>query len=203
MRKCINIFLLSCIAISITLFSYGCSNIPKKTLREPYPGFVWKDFSGAGLTLRVQENSNIKFVSNSNTIFIQRYDANNKEILSPVIKVYTLKNNSIDSLLSSLSATNYLNIDSSWYALENCEFFKFKQDNDAEKYILKPKGNAEVEMNKLSPKEPIPYTCGGFGVGNSGTRYFIVFKNFPSKAIFVEIEQEAPLFDEESIKFIN
>lgn len=102
-----------------------------------------------------------------------------------------------------MSATNYLNIDSSWYAIENCEFFKFKQDNDAEKYILKPKGNAEVEMNKLSPKEPIPYTCGGYGVGNSGTRYFIVFKNFPNKAIFVEIGQEAPLFDEESIKFIN
>lgn len=203
MRKCIHIFLLSCIAISVSLFSCGCSNMPKKTLREPYSGFVWKDFSGAGLTLRVQENSNIKFVSNSNTIFIQRNDTNNKEILYPVIKVYTLKNNSIDSLLSSLSATNYLNIDSSWYALENCEFFKFKQDNDAEKYILKPKGNAEVEMNKLSPKEPIPYTCGGYGVGNSGTRYFIVFKKFPSKAIFVEIGQEAPLFDEESIKFIN
>lgn len=203
MSKHMNAFFVSLIFICLSILCCSCTNTQNFSNREPYPGFVWKDFSGAGLSLRVQENSSIKFVSNSDTVFIQTYDTSKKEILQPVIKVYTIKNNDINSLLSILTPVNHLNIDSTWYNIDNCEFFKFKQDNDSEKYILKPKGNAEVEMNKLSPKEPIPYTCGGFGVGNSGSRYFIVFKSFPSKAVFVEIGQEAPLFDEESIKFLK
>lgn len=203
MTKGINTLLDGFIVICIGLFCCSCTNTQNFSNREPYPGFVWKDFSGAGLKMRVQENSSIKFTSNSDTVFIQQYSASKKEILQPVIKVYKLKNNNINSLLSILNPVNPFNIDRSWYDLNNCEFFKFKQDKDTEKYILKPKGDAESEMNKLSPQEPIPHTCGGFGVGNSGARYFIIFKKSPSKAVFVEIGQDAPLFDEESIKFID
>lgn len=200
MKKYINILLFSLICITASLFCCSCTQT-KNILREPYPGFTWKDFSGAGLTLKVQENSSIKFTSDSDTIYIKKYVDNKQPILSPVIKVYTLKNNDINTLLSSLKPNNDFNINNSWYKLNNCEFIKIKQANSAiQKYILTPKGNAKIEMDNLSPKEPIPHTCGGYGVGNSGTRYFVTFNDLPEKAVFVEIGQDMPLFDENSIK---
>ena len=200
MKNYINRLLMIFIFIGITTFCCSCTQT-KSTLREPYPGFIWKDFSGAGLTLKVQENSSIKFTSDSDTIYIKKYTDNKQPILSPVIRVYTIENNDINSLLSTLTPNNELNITSSWYKLNNCEFIKIKQDNNAlQKYILTPKGDAKIEMDNLSTKEPIPYTCGGYGVGNSGARYFVTFNDFPEKAIFVEIGQDMPLFDENSIK---
>ena len=199
MKKHFSILLFSLIYITAALLFCGCSQV--KNMREAYPGFVWKDFSGAGLTLKVQENSSIKFASNSDTIYIKKYANNKQPILNPVIRVYTLKNNDINSLLSMLNPKNEFNITNSWYKINNCEFIKVKQDNNTfQKYILIPKGKAKIEMDNLSPKEPIPHTCGGYGVGNSGTRYFVTFNNFPQKAVFVEIGQDMPLFDENSIK---
>ena len=199
MKKYFNI-LLSGLCIVTSLLCCSCIQA-KSDLREPYSGFIWKDFSGAGLTLKVQENSSIKFTSDSDTIYIKRYIDNKKPILSPVIKVYTLKNNDINSLLLMLTPKNEFNITNSWYKLNNCEFIKIKQDNGAiQKYVLIPKGDAKIEMDNLSPKEPIPYTCGGYGVGNSGARYFVIFNDFPKKAVFVEIGQDMPLFDENFIK---
>lgn len=48
-------------------------------------------------------------------------------------------------------------------------------------------------------EEPVPSTCSGWGVGNSGMRYFEVQDSHPDRAVFVEIGQDAPLFDESSI----
>ena len=199
MRKYFNI-LFALICITVSLLCCSCAQT-KSALREAYPGFIWKDFSGAGLTLKVQENPFIKFTSDSDTIYIKKYADNKQAVLTPVIRVYALKNNDINSLLSTLTPNNEFNITNSWYKLNNCEFIEIKQDNSVlQKYVLIPKGDAKVEMDNLSPKEPIPYTCGGYGVGNSGARYFVIFNDLPKKAIFVEIGQEAPLFDENSIK---
>lgn len=49
--------------------------------------------------------------------------------------------------------------------------------------------------------EPVPAPCNGWGVGNSGKRYFEIHDSNPDKAIFIEIGQDAPLFDENSISF--
>lgn len=51
--------------------------------------------------------------------------------------------------------------------------------------------------------EPVPAPCNGWGVGNSGQRYFEIHNSNPDKAIFIEIGQDAPLFDENSIIFSN
>lgn len=175
----------------------GCTyNTPS---REPYTGFRWKNFKGAGLTLKVQENEQIKFTSNADTIFIKSKDGTTH----PVIKIYDIKNNEINNLLTTLKPISELEVNSNWFNIENCEFTKVKQYNNAQIFILTPKDQAKIDMEELSPKEPIPYTCGGYGVGNSGARYFITFDNFKNKAIFVEIGQDAPLFDETSIKPIN
>ena len=201
MKNYINILLMIFIFIGITTFCCSCTQTKSTLLREPYLGFIWKDFSGAGLTLKVQENSSIKFTSDSDNIYIKKYPDNKQPILSPVIKVFTIENNDINSLLSTLMPKNEFNIINSWYNLNNCEFIQIKQGNNAfQKYILKPKRDAKMEMDNLSSKEPIPYTCGGYGVGNSGTRYFVIFNDFQEKAIFVEIGKDMPLFDENSIK---
>lgn len=180
------------------LLCCGCSNINNQD-RKPYPGFHWKNFQGAGLSLKVQENEQIKFTSNSNSIFIQSKDGTKQ----PIIKIYNIKNNEIKSLLTTLTPNNELNINSSWYNIKNCEFIKFDQNRNSKMYILTPKDEAAIDLANLSSKEPIPYTCGSFGIGNSGYRYFIIFKQLPNKAVFVEIGQDAPLFDETSIKPTN
>ena len=198
MKKHINKFMVGLLVIFIGFicYSYFKNNIPRK----PYPGFTWKNFSGAGLTLKVQENSSIKFGSNSDTIFIKTIDNKGKENLNPVIKIFDLKDNNINELLSTLPFKNDFKIDASWYSLDNCEFIEIEQNKNAKKFILKPKGKAKTEMDILSPKEPIPFTCAGFGTGNSGMRYFVLFEKMKNKAVFVEIGQDAPLFDENSIK---
>lgn len=176
----------------------GCtySKIPS---REPYTGFEWKDFKGAGLSLKVQENEKIKFTSNTDTIFIKSKDG----ITHPVIKVYNIGNNEINNLLTTLKPIPELETNNNWFNIQNCKFTQVKQYNSSKIFILSPKNQAKIDMEKLSPKEPIPYTCGGYGVGNSGARYFITFNNLPNKAVFVEIGQDAPLFDETSIKPTN
>lgn len=49
----------------------------------------------------------------------------------------------------------------------------------------------------------MPFTCHGWGVGNSGARYFEVFHTHPQKAVFVEVGQDMPLFDEQSIQLFD
>lgn len=180
------------------LLCCGCSHI-NNAYREPYPGFHWKNFQGAGLSLKVQENEKIKFTSNADTIFIKSKDGTTH----PVIKIYDIKNNEINNLLTTLKPIPELETNNNWFNIQNCEFTQVKQYNSSKIFILSPKNQAKIDMEKLSPKEPIPYTCGGYGVGNSGARYFITFNNLPNKAVFVEIGQDAPLFDETSIKPTN
>lgn len=55
------------------------------------------------------------------------------------------------------------------------------------------------EIDSLSTLEPIPSTCNGWGIGNSGIHYFEIYDICPNKVLFVKIGQDAPLFDEESI----
>ena len=52
----------------------------------------------------------------------------------------------------------------------------------------------------MKKQEPVPSTCNGWGTGNSGMRYFEIYDNVPDKAVFMEIGQDAPLFDENSIE---
>lgn len=69
--------------------------------------------------------------------------------------------------------------------------------------MLTPSGEYARKMEQVMKEEPVPSTCNGWGVGNSGMRYFEVHDSHPDKAIFVEIGQDAPLFDENSISFTD
>ncbi len=67
------------------------------------------------------------------------------------------------------------------------------------RFELRPAGACAEEFRRRSAGEPVPATCSGWGVGNSGMRYFELHANAPGRALFVEIGQDAPLFDEQSI----
>lgn len=70
----------------------------------------------------------------------------------------------------------------------------------SDRYVLVPTGDyADRFEAAMEAKEAIPSTCNGWGVGNSGRRYFEIHDSHPDKAIFMEIGQEQPLFDPESI----
>ena len=66
-----------------------------------------------------------------------------------------------------------------------------------------PDGDYATEVKAQMQSEPGPAPCNGWGVGNSGQRYFEIHNSNPDKAIFIEIGQDAPLFDENSIIFSN
>lgn len=185
--------------LALSILVCGCTKEYKPT-REPYEGFKWKKFSGAGLTLWVQENENIKFTSNTNTIFIEKKNPNGESTFQPVIKVFQSRTPNLNEFKLFLEKTTTQKPKYSWDEIKNCEFRKRDYNKQIIRYTLMPKGKVLAEMMLKGRTEPIPQTCGGYGVGNSGFRYFEIDKNIPYRIIFVEIGQEAPLFDETSIK---
>jgi hypothetical protein len=53
--------------------------------------------------------------------------------------------------------------------------------------------------NRQAKEEPVPSTCTIWGSGNSGIRYFEIHDTNKKVALFIEVGQEAPLFDEQTI----
>ena len=89
----------------------------------------------------------------------------------------------------------------SWLDSEECEFKEVESGRvGVTRYVLQLTGRSAELLAERGKREPVPYTCGGWGVGNSGMRYFEVFSSHPDKAVFVEIGQDAPLIDEKSIE---
>ena len=83
---------------------------------------------------------------------------------------------------------------------QSCQFKEVKSGREGVKrYLLVPAGSYAAEVDKQMKEEPVPSTCSGWGVGNSGMRYFEVQDSHPDRAVFIEIGQDAPLFDESSI----
>lgn len=100
-----------------------------------------------------------------------------------VMRVFDLPTGRIEDLFAILDLN------------EDCVFHEVESGRRrVSRYVLEP-------SEKCAAEEAVPSTCGGWGVGNSGMRYFEVHKAVPDKAVFVEIGQEQPLFDPESIRF--
>jgi hypothetical protein len=87
-----------------------------------------------------------------------------------------------------------------WDEEELCAFEKIESSRArVDRYELRPTGKALREYKEKAAIEPITTTCGSWGMGNSGVRYFEIHQSNPKKALFIEIGQEAPLFDENTI----
>lgn len=165
--------------------------------RAAYEGFEWKKVTGMGITLLAQQNEDIRIMADPSVpgFSIVR---NNDPQTHPVIQVFNLKNNDINDVLEILRQQK------GWNEKQTCQFQEVKNKrNGVRRYVLKPEGDYARKVNEQMKKEPVPATCNGWGVGNSGMRYFEIYDSQPDKALFIEIGQDAPLFDEQSICFTN
>ena len=165
--------------------------------RPAYDGFEWVDLSGAGLKLRVQQNENIRLMvdpSLPGVVMVRAGDAHPQK----EIQLFDLKNNDINEVISTLETME------GWDKEQTCKFKEVPSKRPGvRRYVMVPDGEYATRINEWMQKEPVPVTCNGWGVGNSGNRYFEVHDSRPDKALFVEIGQDAPLFDENSIEFTS
>lgn len=201
------------IYVAIFFFSlYGCNYkssspslipfFPEEPSREAYEGFTWEKISGAGLQFWAQQNPSIRVVTDDTLpgAYIE-YTGDDERIYSrPVIQVFSLKNGKIEELLNQLKYIQRQDEYSIWDDNDSCTFKSIPSNREGvERYILTPAGKAEKELQALGQQEPICTTCGGWGIWNSGMRYFERHASCPDQVLFIEIGQEAPLFDEQSI----
>lgn len=168
---------------------------PDKPSAEAQKGFRWEIVSGAGLKFWAQRDSHTCVVTDAllQGAVVEHRDST-RHSRRQVIKVFPLKDEDIDNVLDLLRETP------GWDESQTCKFKKEDCDRKGvTRYVLVPKGDYADKIEAQGKNEAIPSTCNGWGVGNSGTRYFEIYDNHPDKAVFVEIGQEAPLFDPESI----
>lgn len=197
--------------IGFIVMLWGCSNsaekkqeraqvkkpaLSEKPSRKAYDGFEWEKVSGAGIEFWAQRNKDLQ-VGISETLpgaFIEKIENGKPVAVSLAIQVFDLKNQKIEDVFEYIKSVK------GWNDKESCAFTKIKSSRqDVDRYVLMPTGKALHEYEAKSSLEPICTTCGGWGMGNSGTRYFEIHHNNRSKALFIEIGQEMPLFDEETI----
>lgn len=170
------------------------AGIDQRPVREPYEGFEWRELSGAGLKLWVQQNEHIRLLADPTLPgVVMVRDSTTRP--TPVIRLFDLPHNDINDVIGTLQQLE------GWDATQTCRFEEIDSKRPGvRRYVLLPDGEYARKMEEILQKEPVPSTCNGWGVGNSGSRYFEIHENEPDKALFVEIGQEAPLFDETSIE---
>lgn len=163
--------------------------------RDAYEGFVWRKLSGADLTLWVQENDNIRLIADPLLpgIAMVKSSATKPQML---IRIFDLPNHDIRDIIGTLERND------NWDKKQTCKFEEVKSERDGvRRFIMVPDGVYATEIEMQVKSEPVPSSCNGWGIGNSGSRYFEIHDNHPDKVLFVEIGQEVPLFDENSIVF--
>lgn len=165
--------------------------------RKPYDGFEWKELSGAGLKLWYQSGADIRLIADSSLpgiVMVRKGDASPHK----VIQVFDLPNRNINDVVEVLKKSE------GWDAGQTSKFKEVKSGKEGVKrFLMIPDGDYALKVEAEMKTSPVPVTCNGWGVGNSGMRYFEIHDSNQGKAIFVEIGQDAPLFDENSIVFSN
>lgn len=168
------------------------NNVPS---REAYEGFVWNKLSGAGLNLWVQRNDDIRLIADSSLPGIVMV-RNGDPAPYRLIQIFDLPNRNIDDVIKILEKSD------NWDKQQTCKFEEVKSSRKGVKrFVLVPAGDYAVKVEMQMKSEPVPAPCNGWGVGNSGKRFFEIHESHPDKAVFMEIGQEAPLFDENSVVF--
>ncbi len=168
-----------------------------KASRPPYERFVWKEVSGAGLRMLAQQNEHMRVMADPSLpgmVLVRDNDVRPHRL----IQIFNTGNRGTKGLLDTLRASK------GWIESQTC---RFKETDSGRKgvhrYILVPDGEYAKKIDAISGHEPVPVTCSGWGVGNSGMRYFEIYDSNPSKAVFVEIGQDAPIFDETTIELTD
>lgn len=166
------------------------------TQRAPYEGFEWGEITGAGLALEAQHNENIRLLADPGlpgVVMVRNGDACPRMLM----RVFDIENGDIEGVADILRA------EEGWDGNMTCRFEQVKSPRrDVRRYVMVPDGDYARRIDEMMKTEPVPSTCNGWGVGNSGMRWFEIHDDTPDKALFMEIGQEAPLFDENSVEFM-
>lgn len=183
------------------------NNIETSLSKAPlYEGFHWEKIQGAGLRITAQCNDQIRIVTDASLpgARIERTVQGEKQLSEAIIRIFSLPGSDISSLLPQLKDTPRSGGAEPWDETATCAFVETESHRSGVKrYELRLTGEAAQAMQKRGQHEPIPSTCGGWGTGNSGMRYFEVFDRHPDQAVFVEIGQDVPLFDPASIQLFD
>ncbi len=192
-----------------TLISYSCALSKKENpnseriasltdlpSREAHFGFEWEKVSGLGIEFWAQKNQEYR-VAISETLpgaMIEKLENGQPIAIGLAIQLFPLKNQKIEDILELLRE------DESWNETEQCVFRQIESTRaGVTRYVLEPGGAAMEEYKLRATQEPINFVCGTWGMANSGIRYFEIHNTNPNVALFLEIGQEAPLFDEQTI----
>lgn len=171
-------------------------SIDRGPQRAPNKGFTWERLEGAGLVMWAQRSPKIYLQTDAfaQGVRLCRHTDNGVSLSEPLVRVFDLQSGRIESLLPYLKENPRMPQTAGSDSLE-CTFKQVESGrNGVRRYVLAPTEDLSGR------KEPIPYTCGGWGIGNSGMRYFEIFADYPNRAVFVEMGQNLPLFDETSIQ---
>ncbi len=193
-----NALIAVCLFILTGCFGQRDENLPAFPGQPSAPareGFEWEIVTGAGLKFWAQRDHRTHVSTDAilHGAVVEQRDSM-RHSRRQVIKLFTIEDGDIDDVLDILASTP------GWDATQTCKFREEECDREGvTRYVLVPKGDYAEQVEAQSQKEAVPATCNGWGMGNSGTRYFEVHDSHPDLAIFVEIGQETPLFDPESI----
>ncbi len=163
--------------------------------RPAYAGFHWEYLSGNGLGCWAQRNDSMRLMIDPDVpgVVVVRDGEATPRV---VVRMFDLPDGRIESLYARLSR------EPGWHPDEPGRFQERSCDRPGvRRFVLVPDGAYARRVAEWMSREPVPSTCSGWGIGNSGMRYFEIQEAHPDKAIFVEIGQDAPLFDEESFRF--
>lgn len=189
--------LLSCLfAIGITILAGACTNsnakFPDRPTSDPMLGFDWEIVRGAGLKFWSQSNASTRILPDSSIPGAVLESANGKR--RTVMRIFHLPDRKIENIVHILREKG------EWNDSVSCAFRQIESPRKGvARYVMVPAGEEAEIIEKEKENEAITSTCCGWGIGNSGMRYFEIHASHPDKAIFIEIGQEMPLFDPESI----
>ncbi|MCI7139625.1 hypothetical protein [Alistipes sp.] len=169
---------------------------PENPSREAYEGFYWEELSGAGIRLRTQRNDSLRIAIDDALPGARIERSGMPDRGKAVIRIFPLAHNRIEDVLELLRR------EEGWDPKQTCRFREVHSNRPGvRRYDLVPTGAYAEQVAEELAGEPVPSTCNGWGMGNSGIRYFEIHGNRPDRALFLEIGQDAPLFDERSIVF--
>ena len=202
---------LFCVSIA-TYFIYSSGYFSKnsKPSREAESGCRWEQKTGAGLRIMTQTCDygfrRVQIIPNETLpVFTEQFqdqDKNGKygkwENVGNVIEVFSLKvGQNIESLLPKLTTKQ-----NDFPEGATCDFEKSDTYNipGKSRYVLTPTG-ATKKAYELSSADEVPTPpCGKYGIDADAESYFEVQDKHPNVALFVNIGQDTPMFDETQIE---
>jgi hypothetical protein len=173
-----------------------------KPAREPYAGCAWELQTGAGISffgqrcIDADRTLSLGVSESLPGVFLEEATVDGPVAIDEVIRIFTIPGGDISAVIPVLAQSE------SWDRSEGCAFIRNEAESTAlvTRFDLKPTGDALAKYLAAAAAEPVTSTCDEYGMGNSGIRYFEVHASNPEKAVFLELGQEAPLFDEHSIR---